>query len=124
MGASVLLLPDHAVNPAFHVKVVLFDFVQFAIEDHLEATDGVFDRNVLPGNPGEHFRNMEGLGKELLNFTGPKDHLFLLGRKLVQSEDRNDVLQILVGLQDLLNPTGDLEVFFAYDIRRKSVRNR
>ena len=71
----------------------------------------------MTGHTGEDFRYVEGLGKELLNFTGPEDHLFLFGRKLVQSQDGDDVLEVLVGLQDFLNPTGDLEVFFAYDVR-------
>ena len=63
---------------------------------------------------------MEGLGQEALQLAGAgHDQLVLFGQ-LVHAQDRDDVLQRLVGLQDALHFARGLVVFLAHDPRIKA----
>src|SRR5579859_2602353 len=56
-----------------HVERLLGQVVVLAVEDFLEAADGVRDADVFAGDARELFRNEVWLRQEPLDFTGPRD---------------------------------------------------
>ena len=77
-----------------------------ALDDLDESGDRVLEANVLARLAGEGLRDEERLREELLDLPGPCDDELVLVRELVDPEDRDDVLQILVALEDLLDGDG------------------
>jgi hypothetical protein len=75
----------------------------------LERGDGLRQRHRLTGLAGELLHHVERLGEELLDAARPAD---VLGQ-LVDAEDRDDVLQVLVALQDALHLAGHPVVLLA-----------
>src|SRR3546814_3432808 len=63
-GLDLLRLLDRLVDAADHVERLLGDVVAFAVDDHLEAADGVLQRHVLARRTGEHLGHVEGLAEE------------------------------------------------------------
>src|SRR5690348_13003118 len=100
-------------DAALHVKVAFGHFVVFAVQDFLEAANGFGNGNLFTGPPREHLRDTEGLAEKALNFARPKHGKFVLGRELVHAENRNDVLQVLVALEDALDTAGHIIMFVA-----------
>src|SRR5690242_1605079 len=90
-----------------------------AIKDLLEAAHGLLDRDILPGRAGEDFRHMERLRKETLDLPSPENSELVLGRKLIHSENGDDVLKIFVTLQDTLNAAGNQVMLFTNNLRRE-----
>jgi hypothetical protein len=89
-----------------HVERLLGHGVVLALEDFLEAAHGVGDRTYLPGKPVNCFGDEERLREEALDLAGAgHGELVVLG-ELVDAENRDDVLQVLVALQDLLHARG------------------
>ncbi len=97
--------------------------IELAVEDHLEATNGLFDGDVFAGRAREYFGDRERLGEEALDFTGAVNGLLVLGGKLVEAENRDDILEVLVALEDALQFAGDAVVLFADDGDLKRLRN-
>src|ERR1700710_2894079 len=91
------------VDRALHVEGALGEVVVLAVEDLAEAADGLGDRHVLAGAAGELFGDEERLREETLDLAGPRDRLAVLVGELVDTEDGDDVLELLVALQDLLD---------------------
>ena len=89
--------------------------VEFAVENHLEAADGVLDRDVFAGRTGEHFGDGERLREEALNLARAIDGGFVLGRKFIEAEDGDDVLEILVALEHALEFAGNAVMLLADD---------
>ena len=71
----------------------------------------------LPLIAGELLGHMERLREELLDLAGARHGLFVIVGKLVDAENRDDVLQILVALEDLLHLLRDVVVLLADDAR-------
>src|SRR5438552_7072240 len=93
----------HVVQAPLHVEGLLGQVVALALDDLLEAGDGVLDLDVLAWRAREGLGHEERLGKELLDLAGARHcDLVVLG-ELVHPEDSDDVLKLLVLLQDLLN---------------------
>ena len=89
--------------------------VVLAFENALEAGDGVFQRHILAGGVGEHFRHGKRLRQELRDAPRPADGLLVLVGKLVHAENRDDVLEFLVALQHRLHAAGHIVVLLADD---------
>src|SRR5690606_38853878 len=83
----------------------------------LEAAESVLDRDDLARESGEDFRHIERLRKELLDLPRAINDLFIFRRKLIETEDRDDVLQVLVALKHVLNAARDIVVLLADDPR-------
>jgi hypothetical protein len=66
---------------------------------------------------GELLRDEEGLGEEPLDLAGTRHGELVVFRQFVDAENRDDVLEILVALQDLLHAAGDVVVLVAEDAR-------
>src|SRR5664280_3366537 len=67
---------------------------------------------------------MEGLRQEALDAARARNDQPVVLGQLVDSEDRDDVLQVLVLLEDLLHGARDLVVLLADDHRRKDLGRR
>jgi hypothetical protein len=98
--------------------------VVLAVADPLERHDRLVDRGVLARHPGELLGHEERLREEPLDLPGPRhDHLVLLGQ-LVDPEDRDDVLQVSIALEDLLHAAGHRVVLLAHVARVEDPRRR
>ena len=98
--------------------------VELAGENHFEAAQGVFEGDVLTGRAREDFGHVERLREELLDLTSAEDDELVLWGEFVEAENRDDILQVFIALQDTLHTTGDAEVAFADDFRRERGRGR
>src|ERR1051325_1243056 len=117
----LLLLADF-FDAAAHVKVAFADVVVFAFEDFLESFNGVRDWNLFAFAAGENLRDGERLAQEALHLARAGNGEFVVGRQFIHTENRDDVLEILVALQDLLNATSDFVMFLADNFRREGAR--
>src|SRR5205085_3729786 len=106
-------LLDDLVDGARHVEVLLRDLVVLAFDDFLEPADGVGDGHVLALEAGELLRDEERLREEPLDLARPRDGQLVVFGELVDAENRDDVLQILVALQNLFDRTRHAVVFVA-----------
>ena len=61
--------------------------------------------------------DLERLGEESLDLSGPGDLKFVLLGQLVHTQDSDDVLEGLVVLKDLLNTASNSVVFVSDDVR-------
>src|SRR5947207_8347226 len=99
---KLLGLGAGAVGVAHVEERLLGKIVELAVDEQFEGLDGLVDRHVDPLEAREHLTDEERLRQEPLDLAGPVHaHAVLLG-ELVETEDGDDVLQLLVPLQDLL----------------------
>src|SRR4051795_9537194 len=121
---ELLGLGEHALHATDVEERLLRHVVELALVERLEALDGLLDRHVDAGKAGEDLADEERLREEPLDLAGPgHDDLVLLG-ELVETEDGDDVLELLVPLQDLLRAAGHPVVLLAHDLGREDVRRR
>src|ERR1700750_1257578 len=116
--ASALLRGlDDLVDAALHEERRLGQLVVLAVDDLAEGAHRVVDGDVDARRAGERLGDVERLRQEALDLARALHrHLVLVG-ELVDAEDRDDVLELLVALQDLLDAVGDAEVVLAEDRR-------
>src|ERR1700674_1135709 len=101
LGASV-------VDRADEVEGLLGQVVALAVEDFFEAAHGLGPRHVGARDVGERLRDVHRLRQETLDAACARDRQLVVGRKLVHAENRDDVLEVLIALQNLLNPSRDV----------------
>ena len=70
-----------------------------AVDDFLEAADGVGQLDVLARDAGELLGDVERLRKEPLDLAGARHGQLVFVGQFVHAENGDDVLQILVALQ-------------------------
>src|SRR3954469_19021401 len=115
---------DDLVDAALHEERRLRQLVMLAVDDLLERAHRVVDRDVRARRAGERLGDVERLRQEALDLARALHrHLVLVG-ELVDAEDRDDVLELLVALQDLLDARRDLVVLLAEDVRLEDRRGR
>src|SRR3954468_9600001 len=129
VAAAILLLERLRLLEGFldrpdHVERLLGQGVALAGDDHLEALDGVLERDVFARRAGEVLRHGKGLRQEALDLAGAGYRQLVLGRKLVHAENRDDVAQLLVALQRCLYRTRGVVVVFADHVRIHLARRR
>src|SRR5438128_10625932 len=73
----LLGLLDDVLDGAHEVEGLLGQVVELAVDDHLEAADGVGEGHVLAGDARELLGHVEGLAEELLDLARAR-HLDLL----------------------------------------------
>src|SRR5829696_3193627 len=105
------------VDRALEQEGSLGDVVVLALDDLREGPHGVLDLHELPGRAGELLGHEERLRQETLHLAGALHGQLVLVRELVDSEDGDDVLQLLVALQDLAHLVRDPEVLLPHDVR-------
>src|SRR4051812_35554016 len=62
---------------------------------------------------------MEGLAKETLHLTGTAYNQFVFVAQLIQSKNRNNILQLFIALQHHFNPVCSIVMKITNDDRRK-----
>ena len=107
LGQSLGVRLD-VLDAAAHEERLLGRVVELAVAQPLERVDRLVQRHELAGDAGELLGDEERLREEPLDPTGPVDRDPVLLGELVDTEDRDDVLQVAVALQDLLGTTGDV----------------
>src|SRR3954447_7025782 len=105
------------LDPAGHEERLLGQVVVLALGERLEGGDGLVERDVLALDAGELLGHEERLRQEALDAPGPGHGDLVLLRQLVDAQDRDDVLEVLVALQDLLGALSDVVVLLA-DVAR------
>src|SRR5690606_10014274 len=101
------------VDGADHVESLLRQVIVITVQDALEATDGFLQGHILAGCAGEDFGHVEGLRQEALDLTGTGNQLLVFLGQFIHTQDRDDVLQLLVALQNILNAAGHFVVLLA-----------
>src|SRR6188508_2634737 len=92
---ELLGLREDLLDAADVQERLLGDLVELALEDRVEALDGLVDRHELALDTREHLGDEERLREEFLDLAGPVDGEAVLVGQLVQAEDGDDVLQLL-----------------------------
>src|SRR5450432_1957122 len=107
---------------AHHVKGLLGNIVIFAFDDFLEAAHGVFDLHVFAFEAGELRGDEHRLRQELFDLAGAGHRALVVVGKLFDTENGDDVLQILVALQNGFYAARDGVVFLSDDARIENAR--
>src|SRR5882672_3968468 len=115
---------ERLVDGADHVERLLGQRIALTIDDHLEAADGLLERNVLARRTGEHLRDVERLRQETLDLARTRHCQFVLWRQLIHPENGDDVAQFLVALQRRLHAAGGVVVILADRVRIDLARGR
>ena len=93
-----------------------------AVHDFLEAADRVGQLDVLALEAGELLGHVERLRQEALDLAGARHGQLIFVRQFVDTQNRDDVLQILVALQDLLHALRRVVVLLAENARIENAR--
>src|SRR5919202_4693189 len=123
-GLALVRGLDDLVDAALHEERRLGQLVVLAVDDLAERAHGLVDRDIRAGRAGERLGDVERLRQEALDLARALHRDLVLVGELVDAEDRDDVLQLLVALQDLLDARGDLVVLLADDVRLEDRRRR
>src|SRR5438874_3801628 len=123
-SASFLGCLHDVLDLALEEEGALGHVVVLALDDLLKAPDRVRDRDVGARRAGEFFGHEEGLREEALDLARALHRQLVLVGELVDAEDRDDVLQLLVALEDLLDRVGYAEVVLAEDLGLENRRGR
>src|SRR5918995_4442100 len=123
-GILAARLHDGLVDRADHVERLLRQLVVLAVDDLLEALDRVLDTHVDARLAGERLRDVHRLREEPLDLPGTLHDELVLVRELVHAEDRDDVLEVLVSLEDLLDACRGVVVLVRDDAARECARRR
>src|SRR6266545_1474992 len=89
------------LDPAHVEERLLRQVVVVAAGQCVEGGDGLLQRYGLAGHPGELLGHVERLRQEALDLAGAVDGDPVLLRQLVDAQDRDDVLELVVALEDL-----------------------
>ena len=122
--AITFSLPAGIANGYFYnsqLRLVIASGVEGIPSGNIGAAyyDGIFQRAVLAGAAGEHFSHVERLRQEAFDLACPGYSLLVIIRQLVHTQNRNDVLQLFVPLQDSLYTTGRVVMLITNDQRIK-----
>src|SRR6266850_5390334 len=119
---ELLRLLHRLADVADHVEGLFGQLVVLAVDDLSEALDGVRELHVPPLRAGERLGDEHRLGEEPLDLPGAGDDELVLVGELLHPEDRDDVLEVLVALQDELYVAGRAVVLGAEDVRVEDAR--
>src|SRR5579875_3269661 len=124
LGRHLLRLLDGFLDGADHVEGRFGHVVVFAFDDALEALDGVLELHEHPWRSGEDLGYVEGLREEALYLARARHRELVLFGKLLHAENRNDVLQRIVGLEHALHLARDAIMIVADNARIEHARSR
>src|ERR1017187_1037630 len=105
------------VDGAAHVERVLGKLVVLAVEDLRETADRLLEGYVLALTAGEHLGDEERLREEVAHPSRPAHGLLLILGELLLTQDRDDVLELLVLLEHALHALSNAIVLLTDDIR-------
>src|SRR5690606_32062180 len=124
LSGDLLRLLDRFLDAADHVERLLRQVIVLAVDDALEAADGVLQRHVLARRTGEHLGDVERLREEALDLARAGHGQLVVLAQLVHAQDRDDVLELLVLLQRGLDAARGLVVLVADHVRVELARGR
>src|SRR5437867_1558854 len=119
---ELLRLVHRLADVADHVERLLGQLVVLTVDDFPEALDGIRELHVPPLRTGERLGDEHGLGEKPLDLPRAGDDELVLVGELLHSEDRDDVLEVLVALEDELHVAGCPVVVRAGDVRIEDPR--
>src|SRR5579883_3597146 len=93
---------EDLVNRARHVKVLLRDVIDLTVQYLAEATHRLTQRNEDAWPTGEYLGNEHRLRQESLDLSCARHGKLVFVAQLFNTENRDDVLEIFVSLQDSL----------------------
>src|SRR5690606_18762591 len=82
------------------------------------------DRHILAWAASELLRHRKRLREEALDLAGAADDQLVLVRKLLDTENGDDILQVLVALQHTLHLASHAVVLLADDVRVENAAGR
>src|SRR5271165_5438265 len=85
----------HVLDVALKQERLLRQIVVFAFHHFFETSNRVGERNILALQSGELLGDVERLGEEFLDLAGSGHRKFVVFRKFVNSQNRDDILQVL-----------------------------
>src|SRR5450830_1618634 len=121
---DLLGLFDCFFDRANHVERLFRQMIELAAGDHLEALDRIFQRNVFTWRTGKHFSNVERLRQEALHLTRTRNQQLVFRSQFVHTQNRDNVAQFFVALQDTLHSASCFVVFLTNDLRVQLTRCR
>ena len=89
-----------------------------------KPADRVLELDVLARGAGEDLGHVERLREEALHLAGAGDRQPVLVGQLLDAEDRDDVLEVLVALEDLLHARRGVVVLVGDDPAAEGARGR
>ena len=98
---------------------LLRQIVDLAVENSIEALDGLFDGHHDTRQTCELRCHRERLRKETLYTTCTVHRLLIPIRKLIHTKDSNNILKLLIALQYLLHALGTVVVSLTHNQRIK-----
>ncbi len=116
-GLAFLESREDVLNVSSVEEVLLGDLVVLSFDNLLEAANRVGDLHVLTVESGELLRDKKRLRQEPLDLPGARHRELVVLRQLIDAENRDDVLQVLVALQNLFHGASDIVVLVADDSR-------
>src|SRR5699024_1843925 len=106
------------------VEGLLWVVVEFAIADALKSVDGIGQRDVRAWKAGELLCDEEVLAQETLEATCALNGDLVLFRQLVHTQNRDNILQFLVLLQNVDHALCNSIVSLANDAWLENTRRR
>src|SRR5690625_728596 len=106
------------------VEGLLWVVVEFAVANALESVDGICQRYVRAWQTGELLCDEEVLAQEALNATCALNGDLVLFGQLVHTQNRDNILQFLVLLQNVDHALGNSVVTLTDDAWLENTRSR
>jgi hypothetical protein len=88
----LLVIFHDLVKTADHVEGLFRDIIQLALNQTLEALDGIFKPDVPALLACKRLRHKERLGEKFLDFARPTDDQLVVFGKLINTENRDNIL--------------------------------
>ena len=118
----LLGLLAHFFDRANHVERLFRQVVVLAFDDFLERAHVVGNLHVFAFQTRELLRDEHGLREEFLDLSRARHGLLVFIREFFDAQNRDDVLQVLVTLEDTLDLLGGVVMFVADDGRIEDAR--
>mmetsp|Transcript_613 Transcript_613/g.1598 ORF Transcript_613/g.1598 Transcript_613/m.1598 type:complete len:203 (-) Transcript_613:914-1522(-) len=124
LSSELARVLDGLVDGADHVERLFGQVVVFALDEAVEAGNGVLEVDEATLVAGEHLRDVERLREEALNLARARNGELVVFGKLVHAQNGDDVLKILVVLQNDLHATRHVVMLLPDDERRQHTARR
>src|SRR5208337_2913154 len=93
------------LNRANHIKSLFRHVIVLTIGNRFESLYGIFELYIFARPAGEDLCYTEWLAQKPLYFSRSRNYELVIFGKLFHTENRDNVLQFLIALQDGLHPS-------------------
>src|SRR5215213_5297373 len=119
---QALGIPGDVIGATAHEERLLGMLVELTLRQALERRYSLLELLVLPFHARELLRDGERLRHEALNTARASDDTLVVFGQFVHAQNRDDVLQLLVALQNALDLGRDPVVALADELRVENSR--